>query len=110
MSVREGSTADGAAAVVESLVSAGVEVVFGISGIHGIRLFDAVERSPLRLIVPRHEQGAAFMADGYARATGRVGVCLMTTGPGAANTMAALGIAYLDSSPVLQISTQQALE
>lgn len=108
MSEQHDLACDGAAVVADSLVAAGVEVVFGISGIHGIRLFDAVERSPLRLIVTRHEQGAAFMADGYARATGRVGVCLTTTGPGAANTMAAMGTAHMDSSRVLQIATQQA--
>lgn len=110
MSITRQAAYDGADVVVDSLIAAGVEVVFGISGIHGIRLFDAVSRSSLRLIVPRHEQGAAFMADGYARATGKVGVCLTTTGPGAANTMAAMGTAYMDSSRVLQIATQQAQE
>ncbi|MCC6177975.1 MAG: thiamine pyrophosphate-binding protein [Chloroflexi bacterium] len=104
------STSTGASVVVQSLVEAGVEYVFGISGVHAVHLFDEVTQSSLRLIVPRHEQAAAFMADGYARASGRVGVCLATTGPGAANTVAGMGTAYMDSSRVLQITSQQARE
>ena len=60
----------------------------------------------IRHILARHEQGAAFMADGYARASGEVGVCLSTTGPAALNTLASLGTAYSDSSPVLCIASQ----
>jgi len=83
-----------------------VEVVFGLPGVHNLAIFDALSRSPIRTILVRHEQTAAYAADGYARATGRLGVCITTTGPGAANTAAAMGEARASRSPVLHISTQ----
>jgi acetolactate synthase-1/2/3 large subunit len=98
----------GAGALVAQLEALGVEVVFGIPGVHNIAIFDALRRSSIRTIVVRHEQTAGYAADGYARATGRLGVCVTTTGPGAANTAAAMGEARAGRSPVLHVSTQVA--
>ncbi len=97
----------GGEAVVRSLEAHGVDTVFGIPGTHNLGIYDALrEMGGIRHILARHEQGAAFMADGYARASGEVGVCLSTTGPAALNTLASLGTAYSDSSPVLCIASQ----
>ena len=96
----------GADALVAQLTDLGVEVVFGIPGVHNLAIFDALERKKIRTVVVRHEQTAAYAADGYARATGKLGVCVTTTGPGAANTAAAMGEARASRSPVLHISTQ----
>ena len=97
----------GGEAVVRSLEAHGVDTVFGIPGTHNLGIYDALrEMGNIRHILARHEQGAAFMADGYARASGEVGVCLSTTGPAALNTLASLGTAYSDSSPVLCIASQ----
>ena len=96
----------GGQAVVEALDAWGVEVVFGIPGIHTLALYDALYQHPrIQHVTARHEQGAGFMADGYARATGRVGVVLATTGPGAVNALTPLGTAYAESSPVLLIAS-----
>src|ERR671916_882241 len=95
----------GAEAVVSALEAAGVEVCFGLPGVHNLPLWDAVRRSSIRLVGVRHEQAAVYAADGYARATGRLGVALTTTGPGAANTLGALGEAWASRSPVLVIAT-----
>ena len=97
----------GGEAVVRSLKAHGVDTVFGIPGTHNLPIYDALRKmGSIRHILARHEQGAAFMADGYARASGRAGVCLSTTGPAALNTLASLGTAYSDSSPVLCIASQ----
>ncbi len=97
----------GGEAVVRSLKAHGVDTVFGIPGTHNLGIYDALrEMGSIRHILARHEQGAAFMADGYARASGKVGVCLSTTGPAALNTLASLGTAYSDSSPVLCIASE----
>ena len=97
----------GGEAVVRSLAAHGVDTVFGIPGTHNLGIYDALRKmGSIRHILARHEQGAAFMADGYARASGRAGVCLSTTGPAALNTLASLGTAYSDSSPVLCIASQ----
>ncbi len=97
----------GAQALVASLVAESVEVIFGLPGVHALPIFDALHgHKRIRHIGVRHEQAAALMADGYTRSTGRVGVCLATTGPGAANTVAALAEAYSSSLPVLEVSTQ----
>ncbi len=97
----------GGEAVVRSLEAHGVEVVFGIPGVHNLAIYDALTRSDqIRHIVARHEQGAAFMADGFARAGGTPGVCITTTGPAALNAAASLGTAYADSSPMLLIASQ----
>jgi thiamine pyrophosphate-dependent acetolactate synthase large subunit-like protein len=101
------ATMTGGQAVVESLRAEGVRIVFGIPGLHTLHLYDALRTCPtIRHITTRHEQGAAFMADGYARATGEPGVCLAITGPGATNTLTSLGNAYSDSSPVLCITSE----
>jgi len=82
-----------------------VEICFGLPGVHNLALWDALRESPIRLVGVRHEQAAAYAADGYARATGRLGVALTTTGPGAANTLGAVGEAWASRSPVLVIAT-----
>jgi len=91
--------------MVVSLLAAGVEVVFGLPGVHNLALWQALARSGIRLVTVRHEQTAAYAADGYARATGRVGVALTTTGPGAANTLGAVGEAWASRSPVVVVAT-----
>ena len=96
----------GGQALVRSLEAHGVTTVFGIPGTHNLAVYDALLDSPIRHVSARHEQGAAFMADGYARASGEVGVCLSTTGPAALNTLTPLGTAYSDSSRVLCIASQ----
>ena len=84
-----------------------MQVVFGIPGVHNLPIFNALSASKtIRTVVVRHEQTAGYAADGYARATGMLGVCITTTGPGAANTAAAMGEARMARSPVLHISTQ----
>jgi acetolactate synthase-1/2/3 large subunit len=96
---------DGGQAVVRALEAHGVEVVFGIPGVHTLRIYDALYASRIRHILARHEQGAGFMADGYARATGRPGVCIIITGPGLTNVATPIGEAYADSQPVLVVSS-----
>ena len=96
----------GGQALIRSLEAHGVTTVFGIPGTHNLAVYDALLDSPIRHVSARHEQGAAFMADGYARASGQVGVCLSTTGPAALNTLTPLGTAYSDSSRVLCIASQ----
>jgi acetolactate synthase I/II/III large subunit len=83
----------------------GVRMVFGIPGVHTVELYRGLPDTRIRHITPRHEQGAGFMADGYARVTGRPGVCFVITGPGMTNIMTALGQAYADSIPMLVISS-----
>ncbi len=96
----------GAQAVWESLVREGVDTIFGISGGAVIHLYHALPEYPIHHVLTRHEQGAAHAADGYARATGRVGVCIATSGPGATNLVTGLATAYMDSSPVVAITGQ----
>lgn len=86
----------------------GVDRVFGIPGVHTIELYRGLQGSSITHITPRHEQGAGFMADGYARATGKPGVCFIITGPGMTNIATAMGQAYGDSVPMLVISTVNA--
>jgi len=90
--------------LVELLEANGVEVVFGIPGVHTVELYRGLAASPIRHITPRHEQGAGFMADGYARISGKPGVALVITGPGLTNTITAMGQAREDSIPMLVIS------
>ena len=93
--------------IVECLVRHGVDMVFGIPGAHTISIYDALHRHPkIRHVLVRHEQSAALMADGYARSTGRLGVCCVTTGPGVTNAATGLAVANNDSIPVLLISSQ----
>jgi thiamine pyrophosphate-dependent acetolactate synthase large subunit-like protein len=96
---------DGGDLLVRGLEVAGVQVVFGLPGVHNLPAWRAFERSSIRLVGVRHEQTAAYAADGYARATGQLGVAITTTGPGAANTLAACGEAWASGSPVLVIAT-----
>lgn len=96
----------GAQMVAECLKREGVRHVFGIPGGSSLPLFDAFYESPIRVILTRHEQGATHMADGYARASGKVGVCMVTSGPGATNIVTGLATAYMDSVPVVAISGQ----
>jgi len=98
----------GAQIVWESLVREGVETVFGISGGAVIHLYHALPDYSLHHVLMRHEQAAAHAADGYARATGKVGVCIATSGPGATNLVTGLATAYMDSSPVVAITGQVA--
>src|SRR3954454_22412809 len=97
--------ASGAHVIVELLEAEGVEVCFGLPGVHNLALWEALRSSSIRLVGVRHEQAAAYAADGYARATGRLGVALTTTGPGAANTLGAVGEAWASRSAVLVIAT-----
>lgn len=96
-----------AKALVECLKREGVEVVFGYPGGAVLPLYDVLyDETEIRHILVRHEQGAAHAADGYARATGKVGVCIATSGPGATNLVTGITTAYMDSSPVIAITGQ----
>ena len=83
----------------------GVETVFGIPGVHTVELYRGLPNTDIRHVTPRHEQGAGFMADGYYRASGKVGVCFIITGPGMTNIMTAMAQALADSIPMLVISS-----
>ncbi|MDP3804531.1 MAG: biosynthetic-type acetolactate synthase large subunit [Candidatus Omnitrophota bacterium] len=96
----------GAKILIESLKKEGVEVMFGYPGGVVLPIFDELYDAPIRFILTRHEQGAAHAADGYARATGKVGVCLATSGPGAANLVTGIATAYMDSIPMVAITGQ----
>ncbi|MGV8843959.1 MAG: 5-guanidino-2-oxopentanoate decarboxylase [Pseudomonas sp.] len=93
--------------LVKLLEGYGVEQVFGIPGVHTVELYRGLASSPIQHVSPRHEQGAGFMADGYARASGKPGVCFIITGPGMTNITTAMGQAYADSIPMLVISSVQ---
>ena len=99
------ATETGATRLVEMLAGVGVELVFGLPGVHNLPIWKALSGTDIRLVGVRHEQTTAYAADGYARATGRLGVALVTTGPGAANTLAGVGEAMACGSPVLIIAT-----
>ena len=96
----------GAKLLVECLVKEGVEVVFGFPGGSVLDLFDELVLSPIRFVLVRHEQAAAHAADGYARATGKTGVCMATSGPGATNLVTGIATAYMDSVPVVAFTGQ----
>lgn len=96
----------GAQILIEALKKEGVEFVFGIPGGSVLTVFDALYRSSLKLILTRHEQGATHMADGYARASGKPGVCIVTSGPGATNAVTGIATAYMDSIPMICITGQ----
>ncbi len=97
----------GAEAVVAALEAEGVDVVFGYPGGQAIRIYDALYDSGIiRHVLARHEQGAVHMADGYARATGRPGVVIVTSGPGATNTVTGIATAYMDSVPLVVVTGQ----
>ena len=96
----------GAQILLECLKKEGVEVIFGYPGGQVLPIFDKLYDSDIRFILTRHEQGAAHAADGYARATGKVGVCLATSGPGATNLTTGIANAYMDSIPMVAITGQ----
>lgn len=97
----------GAEIIMECLIREGVEVMFGYPGGAILPTYDAMTKYPqLRHVLVRHEQGASHMADGYARATGKVGVCIATSGPGATNLVTGLATAMMDSSPIVAITGQ----
>jgi len=99
---------NGAQALVKSLEMEGVEVVFGLPGGAILPVYDPLIDSPIRHVLVRHEQGAGHMASGYAHVTGRPGVAIVTSGPGATNIVTALGDAYMDSVPMVVIAGQVA--
>lgn len=101
-------SAPGADAVAVALRAAGCDVVFGLPGVHNLTLWPACERAGIRIVGSRHEQGCAYAADGYARVTGRPGVALVTTGPGAANTLGAVGEAWASRTPVVIVASDVA--
>ncbi|MCL2485008.1 MAG: biosynthetic-type acetolactate synthase large subunit [Endomicrobia bacterium] len=96
----------GAQILIESLLKENVEVVFGLPGGQALPIFDAIYGSKLNFVLTRHEQAASHMADGYARSTGKTGVCIVTSGPGATNTVTGLATAYMDSVPLIVFSGQ----
>lgn len=95
-------------ALVDRLAEYGVDTIFGIPGVHTIEMYRGMMNNRIRHITPRHEQGAGFMADGYARATGKPGVALIVSGPGVTNILTAMGQAYGDSVPMLVLSSVNA--
>ena len=90
----------------QMLLEEGVEVMFGIPGGVLLPIFDCLYETPMQFVLTRHEQGAAHMADGYARSTGKVGVCIATSGPGATNLVTGLATAHMDSVPVVAFTGQ----
>src|ERR1700755_2384157 len=99
-------TMTGAERLVQCMEQHGVEYIFGLSGGAAMPIFDALVDSKIKLVLTRHEQGATHMADGYARATGRPGVVLVTSGPGATNTVTGLLTALMDSVPIIVLTGQ----
>ena len=105
--IPEGKKMTGAEALVQSLVREGVEVVFAYPGGASMPIHQALSNEPsIRTILPRHEQGGGFAAEGYGRVTGKVGVCMSTSGPGATNLITAIADAYLDSIPMVAFTAQ----
>jgi acetolactate synthase I/II/III large subunit len=100
---------EGAQVLIKRLEKHGVEYIFGLSGGAAIPIFDAIvtTKTRIKLILTRHEQGATHMADGYARASGKPAVVLVTSGPGAGNTVTGLMTAHMDSVPMIVITGQQ---
>lgn len=99
-------TLSGAEVLLKSIEAEGVDTIFGYPGGQALPIYDALYDSGIRHILARHEQGAAHAADGYARATGRPGVCLATSGPGATNLVTGIANAYMDSVPLVAITGQ----
>ena len=96
---------NGGAAVVETLAAHGVDTLFGIPGTHNLELYRHFDANGVRAITPRHEQGAGYAAEAYARVSGRPGVVVTTSGPGLTNAMTAAATAYAESQPVLLLSS-----
>jgi acetolactate synthase-1/2/3 large subunit len=91
---------------VEALEREGVEVIFAYPGGASMEIHQSLTKSTIRTILPRHEQGGSFAAEGYARVTGKAGVCMGTSGPGATNLVTAIADAYMDSCPLIAITGQ----
>ncbi len=96
----------GAGAVLKALEKEGAEIIFGYPGGATLPIYDELDHSSIRHVLCRHEQGGAHMADGYARATGKPGLCMATSGPGATNLVTGLATAFMDSAPVVAITGQ----
>src|SRR5436190_10340108 len=92
--------------LVEALEREGVECIFAYPGGASMEIHQSLTKSTIRTILPRHEQGGSFAAEGYARATGKAGVCMATSGPGATNLVSAIADAYMDSVPLVAITGQ----
>ena len=90
----------------QALEREGVEVIFAYPGGASMEIHQSLTKSKIRTILPRHEQGGSFAAEGYARATGKAGVCMGTSGPGATNLVTAIADAYMDSCPLVAITGQ----
>ncbi len=103
---KEPKKMNGAEALIRCLENFGVEYIFGLSGGAAIPIFDALVGSKIKLILVRHEQGGTHMADGYARATGKPGVALVTSGPGATNTVTGIMTSHMDSVPIIVLTGQ----
>ena len=101
---------NGAEYIVRFLEEKGVEVIFGYPGGAVLVLYDALGKSSLQHVLTRHEQGAVHAADGYARVSGKTGVCFATSGPGATNLVTGIANAYLDSVPLLAITGQVSVD
>jgi thiamine pyrophosphate-dependent acetolactate synthase large subunit-like protein len=97
-----------AQAIIDAFTRSGVDTAFGIPGVHTLELYRALGRNGVRHVAVRHEQGAAFMADGYARASGKAALCVLITGPGLLNAATGIGQAYSDSVPMVVLSTVNA--
>jgi len=97
---------NGAEILLQTLRDQEVDVIFGYPGANTLSIYDGLRQGPIRHYLMRHEQAAAHAADGYARATGKVGVCLATSGPGATNLVTGIATAYMDSSPVVALTGQ----
>ena len=106
MTQTDGQVMTGAQALVESLERMGVDVAFGIPGGAILPAYDPLFDSKIRHILVRHEQGAGHAAEGYAMSSGRVGVCIATSGPGATNLVTPIANAYMDSTPLVAITGQ----
>src|SRR3974390_3674384 len=96
----------GSEILVACLEREGVDTIFAYPGGASMEIHQALTRSKIRTVLPRHEQGGAFAAEGYARATGRAGVCMATSGPGATNLVTGIADAYMDSVPLVAITGQ----
>ena len=94
---------------INALIARDVDTIFGIPGVHTVELYRGLQGASIRHVTPRHEQGAGFMADGYARVAGRPGVAFVITGPGLTNTFTAMGQARADSIPTLIVSSENPL-
>src|SRR3954451_8616108 len=101
-----GPTMSGSEILIACLEREGVDTIFAYPGGASMEFHQALTKSTIRTILPRHEQGGAFAAEGYARATGKAGVCMATSGPGATNLVTAIADAFMDSVPLVSITGQ----